>query len=182
MNDLPTARLREIDFDARRDPQTNRYCVHCQRDLSPNGYVRFGRVLMVGRGPILTLHPDDVHEWQDGMMRIEMKDGFQKNGIEDLGWLPFGVTCARRHGVEWTIDENPAKEKPKLLRPGRWRFGTMLIIRESDGLWTTLAGDARTTSDIIGWRTDKLAQAVEQAREEMPCHMPRKSLYQGSGA
>lgn len=182
MDDLPIARLRMIDFDARRDPKTKRYCIHCQRDLSFDRYVRFGRVLCIGGGPIFTLHPDDVHEWQDGMMRIMVQDDFQKHGAEDLGWLPFGTDCARRHGREWTIDENPAGEKPSLLRAGRWRLGTMLITQAPDGLWTTFVDPAQTAGDIIGWRTDTLAEAVVQARTEMPCHMPPETLYAGPGA
>lgn len=182
MNDLPIARLREIDYDARRDPVTRRHCVHCQRDLSPGSYARFGRVIMVGNGPILTIHPDDVHEWQHGMLRISMEDDYQKNGIDDLGWRPFGVTCARRHGTAWTIPENPGEVKPRLLREGRWRFGPLLIVREPDGRWTTLSGKARTSGDVIGWRTDTLAEAVEQARGEMPFHMPQDTLYRGTDA
>lgn len=179
MNDLPAARLREIDYDARRDPVTGRYCVHCQRDLSPHSYVRFGRVIMAGNGPILTVHPDDVHEWQNRMMRIVMQDGFERHGIEDLGWKPFGTTCARRHGIGWTIPENPGEVKPSLLREGRWRFGPLLIMREPDGRWSTFMGDRQDCGTQIGWRTATLAEAVEQAREEMPCYMPADSLYQG---
>ncbi len=180
MAELPIARLREIDYDARRDPLTDRYCVHCQRDLSPNAYARLGRTLMLDGGPIFTIHPDDVHDWQHRMMTVMLPNGAAPSSIHDLGWRHFGSACARRHGLTWTIPENPAEMKPRMLRAGRWRFGHMLIIQESDGRWSAMTGDARTAGDIVGWHCDTLAEAVEQAREEMPAHLPGGAVHGGT--
>jgi hypothetical protein len=180
VNDLPIARLREIDFDARRNPKTKRHCVHCQRDLAPDRYVRFGRVLIFGGGPIFTLHPDDVHDWQHDVLRIEARDGLERLGIEDLGWMPFGTRCARAHGVEWTIPEDPAATRPRLLRSGRWRFGPLLVQVDEAKRWTVYDGMARTASDQVGWHHPTLAEAVEEAREHVPHALPPETAYKGS--
>lgn len=176
MTDLPVARLREIDYDARREPATDRHCVHCQRDLSIDSFVRFGRVLMLDGGPIFTLHPDDVHDWQHRMLTVLLPGGSQPSRIDDMGWRPFGVGCARRHGLQWTIPEDPAEVRPRLLRAGRWRFGHMLIVQDANGRWSIMIGAARTAGDMIGWHTETLAEAVEQAREEMPAHPPGRGF------
>lgn len=71
-----------LDFDARRDPRTDRFCIRCQRDLRPGMRARV--VWMVPGEPML-VHPED-------------RDGSEES------WL-LGPECLRRVGAEWTTGE-----------------------------------------------------------------------------
>jgi hypothetical protein len=79
-----------IDYDARREPRTKRFCVRCQKDLDPGKPVR--RVYVTG--DMEAIHPDDFG-------RYLPSDG-------DFGWLLIGNDCARILGMEWTLPENAA--------------------------------------------------------------------------
>ena len=76
-----------IDYDARRNPRTKRFCVKCQKDLDPGKPVR--RVYVTR--DMEAVHPDDLG-------RYLPSDG-------DLGWWLIGNDCARLLGMEWTAPE-----------------------------------------------------------------------------
>lgn len=92
---LPKARLKFINFDARRDPKTSRWCIQCQKDLKPSAHTRTVRVIEIGGGPY-SLHPDDEVRYDSGALLIEGHD------LRDLGQCLMGLDCARSHGMEWT--------------------------------------------------------------------------------
>ena len=48
-------RMLFLDYDARREPKTTRFCVRCQRDIRPQQLVRVVRVL-----DAYVLHPEDA--------------------------------------------------------------------------------------------------------------------------
>ncbi len=48
-------RLKFIDFDARRDPKTERWCIMCQRDLKRGSGYRYVNVVEF----MQAVHPDD---------------------------------------------------------------------------------------------------------------------------
>jgi hypothetical protein len=52
----PIIRTEFIDYDARRTPNTKRFCVKCQKDLDPRKAVR--RVFVTEE--MHAVHPDDV--------------------------------------------------------------------------------------------------------------------------
>ena len=79
-----------IDYDARREPRTKRFCVRCQKDLDSDKLVR--RVYVTG--DMEAIHPDDFG-------RYLPSDG-------DFGWLLIGNDCARILGMEWTLPDNAA--------------------------------------------------------------------------
>ena len=64
-----------------------RFCVKCQKDLSPSKHVRR---LYVTRD-MEAIHPDDLERYP------------RSNG--DLGWWLIGNDCAGILGVEWTLPE-----------------------------------------------------------------------------
>jgi len=52
----PQVRLKFINYDARREPKTPRWCICCQRDLKPNETARFVYVT----GGYQAVHPSDL--------------------------------------------------------------------------------------------------------------------------
>lgn len=73
-----------LDYDARRDPKTNRFCIKCQKDLKPGG--SYHAVHIVGGGASI-LHPADEDLYVD--------DG------GDMNFFEVGNDCARQIGLEW---------------------------------------------------------------------------------
>ena len=65
-----------IDYDARREPRTKRFCVRCQKDLDSGKLVR--RVYVTG--DMEAIHPDDFG-------RYLPSDG-------DFGWLSATTVLA----------------------------------------------------------------------------------------
>lgn len=82
-----TTRMKFIEYDARPEPKTSRYCVMCQRDLKPGKPHRFVYVAATYQA----VHPDD----------LEKRSPLQS----DDGWQRIGLDCAEKLGLEWTIDE-----------------------------------------------------------------------------
>lgn len=93
--DTPPVRLKFINYDARRQPKTSRWCIGCQRDLKPNETPR----LVYVTADYQAVHPDDLND-----------RGPQPS---DFGWKLIGLSCARRLGLEWTIKEHTRSEPPK---------------------------------------------------------------------
>lgn len=78
----------ELDYDARRQPRTNRSCVRCQKDIKPASITR--HVHVVGGGTAI-LHPADEIKYA----ACGPHDG-------DCGSFEVGMDCARIIGMEWT--------------------------------------------------------------------------------
>lgn len=70
-----------LDYDARREPKTTRFCVCCQKDIKPDRAARIVRVL-----DAMVLHPEDA-------------------GDAGTDYL-VGVDCAHKIGWEFTRPEN----------------------------------------------------------------------------
>lgn len=87
--------LRFLDFDARRDPKTQHFCIKCQRDLDPT--VPFRTVTVLSNGSAMVVHPK----------------GAQPPAESAQPW-PIGDDCAYRLGVFWTHDADAPRRPPKL--------------------------------------------------------------------
>lgn len=81
-------RTKDIDFDARRDPKTNHYCVACQKDLKQG---QKHRTVHMIKGGYTALHPEDEHKY--------------KPDSGDMGHWPIGMDCAKKLGLEWTHEK-----------------------------------------------------------------------------
>lgn len=90
-----TIRTKQIDYGARRDPQTDFYCVACQKDMDRTRPAR--AVHLICNFPLIALHPADE--------LVYVPDG------SDMGCFPIGECCAKKLGREWTF--------PKSLWPQR---------------------------------------------------------------
>jgi hypothetical protein len=82
-----TIRTKFIDYDARRNPKTNRSCVMCQKDIRPNEKCR--RVFVTQ--DMEALHPKDLSRYVPKP--------------SDPGWLLIGNKCAKILGLEWSVVE-----------------------------------------------------------------------------
>lgn len=80
-------RTKFLDYDARRDPKTNVFCVRCQKDIKGEPKLH---VHLVDGGPFV-LHPEDENKYVD--------DG------GDLLFHPIGSCCAKILGMEWVHKE-----------------------------------------------------------------------------
>jgi len=79
-----TWRTKFVDYDARRNPRTDRHCCMCQRDLRPGQAHRHVYLL----ADLLALHPGDFDK--------------REPLASDLGWHLMGMDCARKFGMDWT--------------------------------------------------------------------------------
>lgn len=70
-----------LDYDARREPKTARYCIRCQRDIGTDQPARIIRVL-----DAQVLHPDDA-------------------GTAGCDFL-IGLDCAQQIGMEYSRPEH----------------------------------------------------------------------------
>lgn len=75
-------RTKFLDYDARREPKTDHFCIKCQKDLNPKKPRRI--VLLAG---MMALHPSDYD---------------MRRRIHHEIW-PIGMCCAKKLGMEWTI-------------------------------------------------------------------------------
>lgn len=82
---MSNLRTKFVDYDARRDPKTNHFCVACQKDLKPG--VPYREVHLVNGGPF-ALHPEDEPKYE--------------SDSGEMGMWPIGNDCARKLGLEWT--------------------------------------------------------------------------------
>lgn len=87
--DLNGIRTTFLDYDARREPKTDEYCIRCQRDLK-QGQRRFHVHLVSGGTRVL--HPADETLY-------EARGGLADPG--EMGWHPIGADCARLIGMEF---------------------------------------------------------------------------------
>jgi hypothetical protein len=79
---------RNWDPDYRREPKTDLYCAHCQKDLDPKQAYR--RVHVVDGGANL-IHPDDEALWS-----------VDPHHSDEQRMYPVGPECAKRLGLAWT--------------------------------------------------------------------------------
>lgn len=73
-----------LDYDARRKPKTDHFCIKCQRDLKPGQPFR---IVHVHEGAF-AIHPEGPQP------------------ASDVSAYPIGMDCARSLGMEWTIPGN----------------------------------------------------------------------------
>ena len=87
-------RTKFIDPDYRLDPKTDCFCGRCQKDLKPGQPRRY--IHLVDGGPF-ALHRDDEAAYQAAA---------EANGQDpgELGCFPVGMDCARKIGMEYTLD------------------------------------------------------------------------------
>lgn len=70
-----------LDYDARHEPKTNRFCVKCQKDIKRLSPARIVRV----NGAVV-IHPQDV------------EPGIGEDFL-------VGMDCARKLGLQWSRSE-----------------------------------------------------------------------------
>lgn len=80
-----TYRTKFLDYDARRDPKTDRFCIRCQKDIKPDAEARAVHIV---DGGSMILHPADESAYQ--------------SDNADLGFHLIGPECSRVVGIEWT--------------------------------------------------------------------------------
>lgn len=85
---MRTKHVSEGDPDYRRAPKSDYYCMNCQRDIVRHHPHRRCYVIHIS-GEDYLLHPDDVLEHEERPL--------------DFGWLPLGLDCAERFGLEWSV-------------------------------------------------------------------------------
>jgi hypothetical protein len=89
-------RTKWMDPDFRRDPKTDRYCILCQRDLTPG---QPHRIVRWELDRWEAIHPDDMER-----ARVEIParraPHLHDRAIEEG---PIGMDCARRLGLEWSV-------------------------------------------------------------------------------
>lgn len=74
-----------LDYDARRNPRTNHFCVRCQRDLKAG---QSYRTVHIVNGGAFVLHPDDEANYV--------------TDSGDCGFFSIGMDCAKIIGMEYT--------------------------------------------------------------------------------
>lgn len=87
MSDIPTENGWCPDY--RREPRTDFYCAHCQRDIKPGSDFRHVYII---EGGTKILHPS----------LIEAYDKSKNDRM--CGYWPVGMDCAKKIGKEWVID------------------------------------------------------------------------------
>lgn len=70
-----------MDYDARPQPKTDRWCVCCQRDIKPGRPARVVRILDFP----WVLHPDDAGDLGEQFL--------------------IGLDCAKKIGLEFSVPE-----------------------------------------------------------------------------
>lgn len=83
----PVVRTKFIDYDARPNPKTRRFCCKCQKDLREGMVVRHVYV----DDQMQAIHPDDIAS--------------RSSTESDYGWLLLGMDCAKSLGLEWSVGD-----------------------------------------------------------------------------
>lgn len=95
MNVSTKPRTKFLDYDARREPKTDHYCVKCQRDIKPGSQFRMVHIVDGGG---FVLHPEDESAYA--------------SDAGDMYFFPIGTDCARQLGLEWTTPGFVAAQVP----------------------------------------------------------------------
>jgi hypothetical protein len=86
-NQMTPPRTKFVDFDARPQPKTKRWCCKCQKDLAVGKPHR--NVYLDDQ--MCAVHPEDLHE--------------RGTKTTDYGWNLLGMDCAKALGLEWSMEE-----------------------------------------------------------------------------
>ncbi len=86
-------RTKFVDFDARRNPKTNDWCIMCQKDLDPDVEHAQVRLLLIDGAPHV-VHAEDIALMNANILKAP-------NGSEDVGIRGMGADCAKVLGSEW---------------------------------------------------------------------------------
>lgn len=70
-----------------RHPKTGHFCIACHRDLKP---LQPARLIHCVHGGFTVLHPAD--------------EGLYTEDAGEMGFHPLGIDCAKRLGLEWSIE------------------------------------------------------------------------------
>lgn len=92
-------RTKFIDFDARHDPSTDRFCIMCQKDLAVGAKAATVRLIHIGAVPH-AVHVEDEAMLDQGILELPVD-------AQDMGLHLLGPDCAKRLGVEWNRTEGP---------------------------------------------------------------------------
>jgi len=79
-----------LDYDARREPKTECYCVKCQRDIKDPANSFWVKLVEVDSAGPYVLHPQSV-----------------MGEAKDLGFFRIGADCAKQVGMQWVTKERP---------------------------------------------------------------------------
>ena len=77
---MKDVRKKFLDYDSRKSPKTNIYCVKCQKDLKNNN---FRWIYLIE--DCFVVHPDDIKKSNNGE------------------FYRIGNDCAKKLGLEWTV-------------------------------------------------------------------------------
>ena len=91
VNSEKSYRTTFIDYDARREPKTDRFCVRCQKDIRPDSPAR---VVHLVDGSTNALRPEDEAKYKQ-----------EGNQAGDQGAWLLGMDCAKQIGLEWSQPE-----------------------------------------------------------------------------
>ncbi|TXH08620.1 MAG: hypothetical protein E6R03_17890 [Hyphomicrobiaceae bacterium] len=83
---MEAIRTKFIDYDARREPKTDFWCICCQKDIKPGAAHRLVKIVDFPDA----IHPDDYDR------------AISQHGT-DVVTHPIGMDCARKLGLEWTV-------------------------------------------------------------------------------
>lgn len=93
-----------IDYDARRNPGTDRWCIACQRDIASGAKAAKVRLLLIDGGRPEAVHREDVALLDLGVL-------LAPENAEDGGWVVMGMDCAATLGTEWWSAETPIAKR-----------------------------------------------------------------------
>lgn len=94
-------RTKFVDFDARRDPKTEDWCIMCQKDIRPEAANPVVRLLLIDNSPHV-VHAEDVKLMDGNILKAP-------KGSEDAGMHGIGADCAQTIGSEW-VCTHPKKQ------------------------------------------------------------------------
>lgn len=75
-----------LDYDTRRSPGADVHCCKCQKGIDPLAPHRWVYLT----DDMHTVHPEDLP--------------VRPVSESDYGWMRIGVDCAKKHGLEWSVD------------------------------------------------------------------------------
>ncbi len=92
------ARLEWIDFDGRKHPQTDQFCIRCQKDIRHPDNASRVFVLVLWDNGANALDPVQVSAFQRGELTTPKLDPHATHG-----WHLIGTECVRHLGKRWVV-------------------------------------------------------------------------------
>ena len=83
---MTDARTKFVDYDARREPKTDRWCCRCQKALKAEQPCRFVYL----NDQMEAVHPEDLPA--------------RGAVASDYGWNLLGLDCAKKVGLQWSCE------------------------------------------------------------------------------